>query len=339
MAQNPHHPTTTPGSNTPGSNTPASNTRGDNTRGDNTRGDNTRGDNKRGDNTRGGDTRGSNKRGDNRGSDTRGGDTRGSNKRGDNTRGGDTRGTTRGTVQGRGRNNDSTRTEDQTRYDGPPIPDTITGKELDHNVAAQLKGLPEKLANRVARHLAAAAAIIDTDPTTAYHHTLAARARASRLAIVREACGEAAYTAGHYTEALAELRAAKRINGHTTHLPIMADCERALGRPDKALTLAKSPAIKNLTPDNKAEMTIVEAGARRDLGQLDADLRTLEAAPLTTNTRAPWVVRLRYTYADTLQQAGRTTEALEWFHRTQAIDPDDTTDAATRAHQLENNPT
>ncbi len=227
------------------------------------------------------------------------------------------------------------RSEEQARYDGPPIPEEITGKELDRAVAGQLKGLPEKLASRVARHLAAAGALIDDDPETAYQHTLAARARASRLAVVREATGEAAYAAGHYAEALSELRAAKRMNGATAYLPIMADCHRALGQADRALKLARSPGVANFSPEAKAEMTIVEAGARRDLGQLDAALRTLELAPLTSNTRAPWVVRLRYAYADTLLSAGRSTEALEWFHRTHAIDPDDLTDAEERAEQLE----
>src|SRR6478735_5350783 len=227
------------------------------------------------------------------------------------------------------------RTEDQARYDGPEIPPEITGKELDRSVTAQLKGLPEKLALRVARHLAAAGLLIDTDPTTAYQHTLAARARAARLAVVREACGEAAYAAGEYAEALSELRAAKRINGSTAYLPIMADCERALGRPERALALAKSPAVANFDPPTKAEMTIVEAGARRDLGEYDAALRTLENAPLNNKTRATWVVRLRYTYADTLLAAGRPHDALEWFHRTEAIDGDETTDAATRATTIE----
>ncbi len=97
------------------------------------------------------------------------------------------------------------RSDEQARYDGPPIPEEITGKELDRAVAGQLKGLPEKLASRVARHLAAAGLLIDEDPETAYQHTLAARARASRLAVVREATGEAAYAAGHYAEALSEL--------------------------------------------------------------------------------------------------------------------------------------
>jgi tetratricopeptide (TPR) repeat protein len=227
------------------------------------------------------------------------------------------------------------RSDEQARYDGPPIPEEITGRELDRSVSGQLKGLPDRLALRVARHLAAAGVLIDSDPETAYQHTLAARARASRLAVVREATGEAAYASGHYAEALSELRAAKRMNGATDYLPIMADCHRALGQPEQALKLAKSPAIANFRPAAKAEMTLVEAGARRDLGQLDAALRTLELAPLQSKSREPWVVRLRYAYADTLEAAGRDTDALAWFHRTHAIDSQELTDASERAEALE----
>jgi tetratricopeptide (TPR) repeat protein len=227
------------------------------------------------------------------------------------------------------------RTADQATYDGPDLPEDITGRELDRSVAAQLKGLPEKLAARVARHLAAAGMLIDEDPETAYQHTLAARARASRLAVVREATGEAAYAAGHYAEALSELRAAKRMNGATAYLPIMADCHRALGKPEEALKLAKSPGVASFGPEAKAEMTIVEAGALRDMKRFDAALRTLERAPLQSQNRSAWVVRLRYAYADTLEQAGRDNDALAWFHRTHAIDSGDLTDAEARAEALE----
>lgn len=227
------------------------------------------------------------------------------------------------------------RTADQAVYDGPPLPPEITGAELDRAVAAQLKGLPDKLAARIARHLAAAGMLVDSDPETAYQHTLAARARAPRLAIVREAVGEAAYAAGHYAEALADLRAAKRMNGATAYLPIMADCHRALGNPDQAIKLAKSPSVANFSSEAKAEMTLVESGARRDMGQLDAALRVLELAPLTSKSRQAWVVRLRYAYADTLVAAGREKDALAWFHRTHAIDSDELTDAAARAEDLE----
>jgi tetratricopeptide (TPR) repeat protein len=233
------------------------------------------------------------------------------------------------------RRGDRARTTDQARYDGPPLDESITGSELDRSIRQQLRGLPEKLAARVARHLVAAGQLIHTDPRTAYEHTLAARARAARVAVVREACGEAAYAAEQYAEALAELRAARRINGAADYLPVMADCERALGRPEKALELAKSPAVANLAPELQAEMTIVEAGARRDMGDAEAAVRTLENAPLRSRSRADWVVRLRYAYADSLLAAGRRAEAVQWFHRTVGVDGEGITDAAERVVELE----
>ena len=227
------------------------------------------------------------------------------------------------------------RTESQARYDGPPIPEQITGKELDRSVQAQLKSLPDKLAQRVARHLVAAGLLIESEPRTAYEHTLAARARASRLAVVREAVGEAAYAAGEYAEALAELRAAKRMNGVQDYVAIMADCERALGRPDRALALVRNAPREKLAPALLAELTIVEAGARRDRGELDAALRTLETSHLNSKSREPWVARLRYAYADALVEAGRPQDALTWFHRTEGVDSEQVTDAADRAAALE----
>ena len=272
--------------------------------------------------------------------------SRGEARRGAGSKGGPKGGSSRGGYQGkndsrsqdrafRGRTEPKVRTADQAEYDGPDLPEHVTGAELDRGVRAQLKGLPEKLAARVARHLAAAGTLIDEDPELAYRHTLAARARASRLAVVREATGEAAYAAGHYDVALAELRAAKRMNGATDYLPIMADCHRALGNPEQAIKLAKSPSVANFSTEAKAEMTLVEAGARRDMGQLDAALRTLELAPLTSKSRQAWVVRLRYAYADTLEAAGRESDALAWFHRTHAIDSEELTDAAERADAIE----
>jgi hypothetical protein len=285
---------------------------------------------------RSGDSRGAQSRG----GQSRSGQSRSSQPRSGQSRGGQSRDASSGRAPRKGdwsrpASEQGPRTADQERYDGPPLPEEITGRELDRSVSAQLKGLPDKLALRVARHLAAAGLLIDSDPETAYQHTLAARARASRLAVVREATGEAAYAAGHYAEALAELRAAKRMNGATDYLPIMADCQRALGHPEQALKLAKSPSVANFSAPAKAEMTMVEAGARRDMGQLDAALRTLELAPLQSKSREPWVVRLRYAYADTLEVAGRETEALAWFHRTHAIDSQELTDAADRAEILE----
>ena len=235
----------------------------------------------------------------------------------------------------RPRRTEGERSADQQRYDGPEIPEWITGKELDRSVMDQLKSLPEKLMLRVARHLVAAGELLDSDPKTAYQHTLAARGRAGRLAVVREAVGEAAYAAGDFAEALSELRSAKRMNGAHDYVAIMADCERALGRPDRALTLLKNTPRDTFAPPLLAEVLIVEAGARRDRGELDAALRTLENGPLNSKSRAPYVARVRYAYAETLLAAGRDAEAMEWFHRTEAIDVEEITDAGARALEIE----
>lgn len=273
-----------------------------------------------------------------RGAGQRSGGQRGA--RDSTQRGGARRGEDRRGVAGRGgfERRETPRRDDRAvereRYDGPPLPEHITGRELDRSVAAQLKSLPDKLAVRVAKHLVAAGQLIDADPKLAYQHALAARARASRLAIVREAVGEAAYAAGEYAQALAELRAAKRMNGSSAYLAVMADCERALGRPDRALTLLRS-ARGEYSADQQAELVIVEAGARRDRGEFEAALRCLERAHLNSRSRAPWVARLRYTYADTLVDAGRLADAVEWFHRTDAVDGAGLTDAAARATELE----
>ncbi len=227
------------------------------------------------------------------------------------------------------------RSPEQQRYDGPELPADISGRELDRSVRQQLRSLPDKVATRVARHLVAAGRLLDADPETAYQHTRAAQLRASRLAVIREACGEAAYLAGHYAEALAELRAARRMNGAVDYLPLMADCERALGKPTRALALAKEPGTRLLDQSGRVEMLIVAAGARLDLGQPEMAARLLEVNDLNSRERAPWVARLRYAYAEALLAGQREQDALEWFHRAAAVDGEQVTDAAERLSQLE----
>jgi len=223
----------------------------------------------------------------------------------------------------------------QEDYDGPPLPDSITGRELDRQVRDQLGSLPERLAIRVARHLVAAGQLMDDDLETAFAHARAARARASRVPAVREAYAELAYLTERWDEALRELKTVRRMTGAPDSLPLIADCERALGRPERAVTLGRDQAVERLDAAGRAEMAIVVAGARRDRGQLDAALGVLEAADLRTRSRAVWTARLRYAYADALEAAGRTDEALEWFHRAAGVDGQGDTDALERAEALQ----
>ncbi|MCO6007966.1 hypothetical protein NE236_23585 [Actinoallomurus purpureus] len=187
----------------------------------------------------------------------------------------------------------------------------------------------------MARHLVMAGRLVDDDPEAAYQHALAARGRAARVGIVREACGLAAYHAGLWSVALSELRAARRLSGQEAYLAILADSERGLGRPERALDLAKSEEARRLPQAEAIEMRIVESGARRDLGQPGAAALALQVPELKDERWRPWSARLFYAYADALVDAGREEEAADWFARAAAADRDAETDAAERYAELE----
>jgi tetratricopeptide (TPR) repeat protein len=212
----------------------------------------------------------------------------------------------------------------------PDIPEEITGEELEKSVRAELLSLSAENAKVVARHLVCINIHMDSDPELAHKHGIAAAHHAGRLAVVRESAGYAAYRAGHYEIALKELRAAHRISGDVSMWPVMADCERGMGRPLKALNLAGSDEVKRLAKPEEIEMRIVASGARRDLGELDAAVITLTCRELKTETEE-WAVRLRYAYADALATAGRSEEAREWFAKCAEIDHEESTDADERA--------
>jgi hypothetical protein len=216
----------------------------------------------------------------------------------------------------------------------PAVPDDIDVRELDKEVRQELRSLSAPVAERVGAQLAAAARLIDQDPAAALLHARAARRMGGRLPVVREAVGIAAYLSGEWAEALTELRAARRMNGDAAVLPMIADCERALGRPERALEVSRDPAVATLPTSTKVEMMIVESGARKDLGQLDAALLALQGPQLDATGVEDWTHRLWYAYADTLERAGRTDEALRWFGSVRDIDGDETTDADQRYRDL-----
>lgn len=215
---------------------------------------------------------------------------------------------------------------------GPAVSAGVSLGELDREVRAELGSLRPDLAETVGAHLVMAGRLLDSDPEAAYEHAGAARRLASRLGAVREAAGVAAYLSGRYVEALADLRAARRISGSNRHWPVMADCERGLGRPERVLRMAAE--VRNLDEEGRAEMTLVTAGARRDLGQLDAALLVLRGE-LGADPPRPWTARVRCAYADTLLAAGRGEEALDWFARAAAVDPEGATGAQERLEDLQ----
>jgi tetratricopeptide (TPR) repeat protein len=190
-------------------------------------------------------------------------------------------------------------------------------------------------AQLVGGHLVMAGRLIDEEPEKAYAHARAAQRLAPRLAATREALGLAAYLSDRYAEALSELRAARRITGSNHQWAVMADCERGLGRPEKALEMAQAPEVKELDKSTQVELRIVAAGARRDLGQADAAVVMLQGADLTPVEAEPWTARLRYAYAEALLDSGREDEAREWFAKAGEIDPEGETDAGDRLAALD----
>ncbi|MFH5880672.1 tetratricopeptide repeat protein [Arthrobacter sp. NA-172] len=200
------------------------------------------------------------------------------------------------------------------RERSPEIDDDVTGQELDRVTKHQIKTLEGTNADWVSKHLVMAGRLIDIDPEMSFQHALAASRRGGRLAAVREAVGLTAYAAGHYGEALREFRTYRRISGSNVHLPLMADCERGLGRPDRALDVVRSPEAQDLDAPGKVELAIVASGARTDLGQLDAAVAELEIIQLDINRAFSYSPRVFRAYADALTAVGRTEEAGKW-HR------------------------
>ncbi|CAM5382929.1 Tetratricopeptide repeat protein OS=Streptomyces fumanus OX=67302 GN=GCM10018772_45100 PE=4 SV=1 [Streptomyces fumanus] len=148
------------------------------------------------------------------------------------------------------------------------------------------------------------ARLIDEDPEAAYAYSKVALRLASRVAAVREAGGFAAY-ANKYGEALAEFRAARRMTGNVDLWPVMADCERGLGRPAKALAMAGAPEVQKLDKAGQVEMRLVAARGPAGHGAArrgDRDAAGPRAGLPAPSSRGP--PRLRYAYADALLGGG-----------------------------------
>jgi tetratricopeptide (TPR) repeat protein len=225
------------------------------------------------------------------------------------------------------------RRSDKDSGAAPRIPDSITEDDLSRDVKAELRGLPADLAATVGRYLVAAE--LASDPEQAYRFAQAARRIAARIGVVREVNGITAYHTGRWAEALAELRAARRLTGRDEYLPLMADSERALGRLDSALELVHSEDARRLPRAAQIELRIVESGIRRDQGLADAAVLVLQVPELTDGRLRPWSARLFYAYGDALLAAGRPEAAREAFSRAVVADEEEETDALARLDELD----
>ncbi|WP_245885873.1 hypothetical protein [Xylanimonas oleitrophica] len=211
----------------------------------------------------------------------------------------------------------------------PEIAEDVSFRQLDKAARERLRGLTKDNAERVGEHLVMAGRLLDVDPERAYEHAQAAVRRGGRIDVVREAAGIAAYRTGRFAEALRELRTVRRLNGSSEHLPIMADAERGLGRPERAIALAATPEADTLDALGQVELALVVSGARSDLGEHDAALSVLDRIPPQQGDLALRVVQAR---AAALEAAGRAAEAEDLLA---GLDPEDLERAAGNAEPEE----
>ena len=206
---------------------------------------------------------------------------------------------------------------------------------LPRDVLRDLEVLNPGVRVRVQRWLAATRLALEEDPEQALEYAQQAGRIGGRSSVVREAVGIAAYHAGEFATARKELQAARRIGGRDDLIPLLADCGRALGNPRKAVELATSPEGRRLRGETQAELLLVAAGARMDLGQNDAAVALLRGPCAQTPESAQWAARLYYGYADALLAAADHEAARDWFMRSAAADSEGETDATDRIDELD----
>ena len=195
--------------------------------------------------------------------------------------------------------------------DEPTIPAGVSAEELDKDALRSLATLSGINRDIVARHLVMAGQLIDLDPELAYKHAKAAASRAGRVDVVREASALTAYAAGHYEEALREVRAMRRLRGDLSLRAIEADCERGLGRPERAIEIIDQTDTSQLDLAEQVELVLVSSGARADLGQNEVGLVIVDDAIVALGEDADpeFLRRLMSVQADRLRELGRDEEA------------------------------
>ncbi|EEH64181.1 putative HAD hydrolase, TIGR01457 family, partial [Gleimia coleocanis DSM 15436] len=197
--------------------------------------------------------------------------------------------------------------------DGLFMPEGVEATELDTHVLKALETLGARGQEEVAKLLVMAGQLIDIDPELGYKYAQAAVKRAGRIDIVREAAALTAYATERYQEALREVRAVRRMRGDFALRAVEADCERALGKPEKALELVEDTPMDQVSLEEQVELVIVAAGARADLEEHETALLLVENALEKIGTKAEEHVisRLLLAQVTHLRSLGRNLEADE----------------------------
>jgi tetratricopeptide (TPR) repeat protein len=224
----------------------------------------------------------------------------------------------------------------QPRAGGKPHGTPSKVSSLPRDVVDEVRRTtrPTAQADTLARLARAVELLERDDPGAALVEAQKAKRLSGRSSSVREVLGLALYGAGRWQEALAELKAYKRMTGRPDQNHLIADCLRAVGRPAEAVPLADE-ALRDRTVANevKAEVVIVAASALADEGRVAEALAFLARARTRADVAEPYTLRLWYVRGDILERAGRREEAAGEFRKILRHDPA-AFDAAERLAQL-----
>ncbi len=213
----------------------------------------------------------------------------------------------------------SVRRPELPRDEQPDLPRGVT-REIERALGKGPRSRDVSLA------LSIGSAAIDEDRADlAIEYLEWAKDQAPRIAAIREAYGVALYLEERYQDALAELKAYRRMTGRTDQNHVAADCLRALGREvDQVAVLADALMSDDSAPvDRRAEAAIVWASAVADGGAVD-DARSILrrfASRVTLEAGEP-AARVHYVAGDLAERAGDAAAARGSFETVRGIDPD-----------------
>lgn len=197
------------------------------------------------------------------------------------------------------------------RPNEPVMPKGIEWSMLSRDERDRLRGLSKEHAENIGLHMLAAYSLADTDPQWALQHAQWIAKQASRIDMARETLAFLAYRQGDYKLALREFKTAFRMNGFLDYLPFIADCERGLGHPERAIEVALSDDAKQLRGESKAEMFLVLAGAQGDLGNWDKAIDIVHTLGRSRGISGEYRMRALQAEQNFLEQAGRLEESAQ----------------------------
>lgn len=192
----------------------------------------------------------------------------------------------------------------------PKMPKGIEWSMLSTDDRERLRGLSKEHAENIGLHILAAYTLEERDPELALEHAKWVAHQASRIDFARETLAFVAYRQGDYKLALREFRTAFRMNGFLDYLPFIADCERGMGEPKKAIETAMSDDAKYLRGESKAEMFLVYAGALGDLELWDKAIEIVHTLGRSKGLAGEYRMRAVQAEQYFLEEAGRTDEAV-----------------------------